>query len=183
MELRQLEYFVAVAEEASFTRAAERVHISQSGVSAQIKALEQELGALLFDRTVRSVRLTAAGEAALEHARAVLAGVGAVRHAVDEVNGLMRGRLRVGMVTGCTIAPLFDALAAFRRAYPLVDLALREDSSDRMAEDVAAGLLDVALLAAPGPMAEDPTTLPIARSVWSRWCRRDIRWPSARRRR
>lgn len=161
MELRQLEYFVAVAEEASFTRAAERVFISQSGVSAQIKALEQELGAPLFDRTARAVRLTPAGEAALDHARAVLAGTAAVRHAVDEVNGLMRGRLRVGMVTGCTIAPLFDALAAFHRAHPLVDLALGEASSEQMADALASGALDVALLAAPGPLVEDATTLPI----------------------
>ena len=70
MELRQLEYFVAVAEEANFTRAAERVHISQSGVSAQIRRLEQQLGAPLFDRSGRVATLTPAGAAALEHARA-----------------------------------------------------------------------------------------------------------------
>src|SRR4026208_1112152 len=73
MELRQLEYFVAVAEEGTFTRAAERVHISQSGVSAQIQQLERELGAPLFERTPRRATLTPAGEAALVHARAVLA--------------------------------------------------------------------------------------------------------------
>ena len=73
MELRQLEYFVAVAEEANFTRAAERVHISQSGVSAQIRQLERELGAELIDRSARTATLTAAGRAALEHARAALA--------------------------------------------------------------------------------------------------------------
>src|SRR4051812_10871326 len=72
MELRQLEYFVAVAEEANFTRAAERVHISQSGVSAQVRALENELGAELFDRSGRSATLTTAGKAALPHARAAL---------------------------------------------------------------------------------------------------------------
>lgn len=69
MELRQLEYFVAVAEERNFTRAAERVHISQSGVSAQIRQLERELGAELFDRSARTVTLTPAGKAALDHAR------------------------------------------------------------------------------------------------------------------
>src|SRR5450432_249985 len=98
MELRQLEYFVAVAEEASFTRAAERVHISQSGVSAQIRQLERELGAPLFDRSGRTTALTAAGEAALRPARAVLASAGTVRQAVGEVLGLIHGRLVVGMV-------------------------------------------------------------------------------------
>src|SRR5688572_18908100 len=102
MELRQLEYFVAVAEEAGFTRAAERVHISQSGVSAQVRALERELGATLFDRSTRAATLTAAGEAALRHARAALQAAEAVRRAVDEVNSVVRGRLVVGMVTACT---------------------------------------------------------------------------------
>ena len=96
MELRQLEYFVAVAEEQNFTRAAERVHISQSGVSAQIRQLERELGAELFDRSARSATLTVAGKAALEHARAALAAAGAVGEAVGDVAELIRGRLTVG---------------------------------------------------------------------------------------
>src|SRR5450432_1442185 len=73
MELRQLEYFIAVAEEANFTRAAERVHISQSGVSAQVRQLERDLGATLIDRSGRTATLTAAGAAALEPARTALA--------------------------------------------------------------------------------------------------------------
>src|ERR1035437_10541963 len=107
MELRQLEYFIAVAEEANFTRAAERVHISQSGVSAQIRQLERELGATLIDRSGRAATVTTAGAAALDPARAALACVDAVRKAVDEVTGLIRGRLTVGMINGCTITPLF----------------------------------------------------------------------------
>src|SRR5258708_38261492 len=98
MELRQLEYFVAVAEEQNFTRAAERVHISQSGVSAQIRQLERELGAELFDRSARTATLTAAGKAALEHARATLAAAGAHGHAVGQVTDRIRGRRPVGMV-------------------------------------------------------------------------------------
>ncbi|MER6788989.1 LysR substrate-binding domain-containing protein [Streptomyces sp. NPDC000658] len=145
MELRQLEYFVAVAEERNFTRAAERVHISQSGVSAQIRQLERELGAELFDRSARTVALTVAGKAALDHARAALAAAGAVGQAVDEVTDLLRGRLTVGMVIGCTLTPLFDALAAFHRAHPAVEIALLEDNSDRLVEQVRAGAVDVAL--------------------------------------
>src|SRR5438045_2127284 len=124
MELRQLEYFIAVAEEANFTRAAERVHISQSGVSAQIRQLERELGAELIDRSTRNAGLTAAGEAALAHARAVVASANAVQQAVGEVTGLIRGRLVIGMVIGCTITPLFDALSAFHVAHPGVELSL-----------------------------------------------------------
>jgi DNA-binding transcriptional LysR family regulator len=145
MELRQLEYFVAVAEERNFTRAAERAHISQSGVSAQIRRLERELGAELFDRSARTVTLTVAGKAALEHARATLAAAGAVGRAVDDVTGLIRGRLIVGMVIGCTLTPLFDALAAFREAHPGVEVSLMEDNSDRLVEGVRAGAVDVAL--------------------------------------
>ncbi|MFJ9124009.1 LysR family transcriptional regulator [Streptomyces sp. NPDC102340] len=148
MEMRQLEYFVAVAEEQNFTRAAERVHISQSGVSAQIRQLERELGAELFDRSSRTVTLTVAGKAALEHARATLAAAGTIGRAVAEVSELIRGRLTVGMVIGCTITPLFDALAAFHEAHPGVELSLLEDGSDRLVEGVRAGDVDLALIGA-----------------------------------
>jgi DNA-binding transcriptional LysR family regulator len=150
MELRQLEYFLAVAEEANFTRAADRVHISQSGVSAQIRALENELGARLFDRSGRVARLTAAGTAALEHARIALDAAADLQRAVDEVNGLVRGRLTVGMVTGCEIPPLFAALAAFHREHPAIELELAENNSDQLIAAVRAGLLDVALVGVPG---------------------------------
>jgi DNA-binding transcriptional LysR family regulator len=146
MELRQLEYFVAVAEEANFTRAAERVRISQSGVSAQIRQLERELGATLIDRSTRTATLTAAGRAALEPARAVLAGVAAVRQAVGEVAGVLRGELTVGMVIGCTVAPFFAALADFHRAHPGVELTLQEENSDRLIAGVRSGALDLALV-------------------------------------
>jgi DNA-binding transcriptional LysR family regulator len=150
MELRQLEYLVAVAEEANFTRAAERVHISQSGVSAQIRALEHDLGATLIDRSGRTATLTTAGSAALQHAHAILASVNALRQAVDDVTGLIRGRLVVGMVTACTVSTLFDALATFHLAHPGVEINLVEDNSDRLIQDVRAGGTDLALIGAPG---------------------------------
>ncbi|WP_079079275.1 LysR family transcriptional regulator [Streptomyces sp. DSM 15324] len=161
MELRQLEYFVAVAEEQNFTRAAERVHISQSGVSAQIRRLERELGAELFDRSARTVTLTVAGKAALGHARAALAAAGAVGQAVGEVTDLIRGRLTVGMVVGCTLTPLFDALAAFHQAHPGVEISLLEDSSDRLVEGVRSGTVDLALIgtATATPQGLDALTL------------------------
>ncbi|MFJ7724033.1 LysR family transcriptional regulator, partial [Rhodococcus erythropolis] len=91
MELRQLEYFVTVVEEANFTRAAERLHVAQPGVSAQVKRLERELGQELLDRSGRTVRLTDAGRAVLPHAYAALAAVQSTRDAVDALNGLVRG--------------------------------------------------------------------------------------------
>ncbi|MDT5200327.1 MAG: hypothetical protein QOH34_1849 [Mycobacterium sp.] len=150
MELRQLQYFVAVAEEANFTRAAQRVHISQSGVSAQIRQLERELGHQLFDRSTRIARLTAAGAAALEPARAALAAASSMQEAVDEVAGLLRGRLSIGMVIGCTIRPLFIAMEKFHRDHPGVEIAVQEGNSDRMIDTVRSGELDVALIGAAG---------------------------------
>ncbi|MET7770276.1 LysR family transcriptional regulator [Nocardia sp. NPDC005366] len=151
MDLRQLEYFIAVAEEQNFTRAAERVHISQSGVSAQIRQLERELGAELFDRSTRIATLTVAGKAALEHARATLAAAKAIGQAVGEVTDLVRGTLTVGMVIGCTVTPLFDALATFHLAHPGVEISLLEDNSERLIDAVRSGTLDLALVGTATP--------------------------------
>jgi DNA-binding transcriptional LysR family regulator len=161
VELRQLEYLIAVAEEENFTRAAERVHISQSGVSAQIRQLESDLGAVLIDRTTRRAGLTGAGAAVLGHARAVLAAVDAMRQAVDEVNGLIRGRLTVGMVTACTVQPLFDILAGFHLAHPGIEMLLVEDASDRLVERVRAGEIDLALIGAAGAAPLGLGALPV----------------------
>ncbi|MEV6602308.1 LysR family transcriptional regulator [Actinoplanes sp. NPDC051346] len=162
MDLRQLEYFVAVAEEANFTRAAARVHITQSGVSAQIRQFEKELGADLFDRSSRMVRLTAAGAAALPHARTALAAAASVRQAIDQVTGLVRGRLRLGMLVGCTAKPLFAALAGFHRAYPRIEIALTEGDSDLLIDGVRAGNLDLALVGAAGELPGELASLTVA---------------------
>ncbi|GLW33437.1 LysR family transcriptional regulator [Actinoplanes regularis] len=154
MDLRQLEYFVAVAETGSFTRAAQRVHITQSGVSAQIKALEHELGAELFLRSGRTARLTEAGSAALRHARAALDSTLGLRDAIDDVKGLIRGRLTIGMVTGCEIAPLFDALAAFHHEHPGIELELAEANSDQLVAGVRAGAFDIVLAGLAGEPPE-----------------------------
>src|ERR1017187_5858429 len=150
MELKQLEYFIAVAEEANFTRAAKRVHISQSGVSAQIRKLELDLGAALIDRSGRTATLTTAGVAALEHARSVFASLDALRQAVNEVTGLIQGRLVVRMITGCTVQGLFDTLADFHRDHPGIAITLVEDNSGPLAERVRSGELDLALIGTAG---------------------------------
>ena len=153
MELRQLEYFVAVAEEGSFTKAAARVHVAQPGVSAQIRRLEQELGETLFDRSGRAVRLTGVGAAFLPYARSALNSVDGARLAVDELAGLVRGRVAVGMVTSCGVLELPDALARFHRADPGVEISLGEDNSDRLLEGVLTGRLDLAFVGIAGDPA------------------------------
>jgi DNA-binding transcriptional LysR family regulator len=153
MELHQLEYFVAVAEEASFTRAASRVHVAQPGVSAQVRRLESELGQRLLDRSGRSVRLTEAGSAVLPFARAALAAVASARLAVDELAGLVRGQVTVGMVSGCALPVLAELLASFHQQYPGVAIALTEDNSDRLMDMLRGGRLDLALIGSAGTEA------------------------------
>ncbi|MHC9294784.1 LysR substrate-binding domain-containing protein [Mycobacterium sp. LTG2003] len=145
MELRQLEYFVAVAEEANFTRAAQRVHVAQPAVSAQIRRLEREFGQQLFDRSRRAVRLTAAGQAALPHARAALAAVADARTAVDELGDLVRGSIAVGTVTAHDF-DMAGLLAEFHTAHPLVGITLGTDDSDALIEGVLSGRLDAAIV-------------------------------------
>ena len=146
MELHQLEYFVAVAEEASFTRAASRVHVAQPGVSAQVRRLESELGQQLLDRSGRSVRLTEVGSAVLPFARAALDAVTNARLAVDDLAGLVRGQVTVGMVSGCALPVLAELLAGFHDRHPGVAIALVEDNSDRLVERLRDGRLDLALI-------------------------------------
>jgi DNA-binding transcriptional LysR family regulator len=146
MELRQLEYFLAVAEEANFTRAAARLHVAQPGVSAQIKRLERELGQELLDRSGRSVRLTEAGEVALPYARAALEAVACARLAVDELTGLVRGHVAVGAVTSHPF-DLPALLAGFHDDHPEVEITLAEANSDRLVDDLRSGRLDAAIIA------------------------------------
>jgi DNA-binding transcriptional LysR family regulator len=150
MELHQLEYFVAVAEEASFTKAADRVHVAQPGVSAQVRRLESELGHRLLDRSGRSVRLTEVGTAVLPFARAALDAVAGARLAVDELAGLVRGQVRVGMVSGCALPILAELLAAFHETYPGVTITLAEDNSDQLISQLNDGRLDLALIGSAG---------------------------------
>ncbi|GAB2887782.1 LysR substrate-binding domain-containing protein [Streptomyces deserti] len=144
MELRHLQHFVAVAEDQHFTRAAERLMVSQSGLSASIRALERELQTPLFVRTTRRVTLTPAGRALLAEAERILAQVRTAHEAVAAVQGVLRGTLTVGTeqcIAGVDAARL---LAAFRRRHPDVEICLRQAGSGALAEEVAAGRLDLA---------------------------------------
>jgi DNA-binding transcriptional LysR family regulator len=152
MELRHLEYFVAVADERSFTRAAARLHVVQSGVSAAIKALERELGAPLLDRTSKRVALTDAGAALLPRARATLDAARAARDAVDDVRGGLRGTLRMGTLTSVALIDVPALLGAFHRAHPEVTLQLTVSTrgSLGLTDALTDGSLDLALVSVPG---------------------------------
>lgn len=145
MELRQLEYFVTVVEERNFTRAAERVRVAQPGVSAQIRKLERELGQELLDRSARSVTLTEVGAAFLPHARAALAAVERARLVVDEMAGLLRGRVAVGTVTSHN-ADLPGLLAGFHQEHPAVEITLAEDTTDRLVDGLRSGRFDAVII-------------------------------------
>lgn len=156
MELRQLRYLVAIVDEGGFTRAAERVRVAQPGVSAQIRQLERELGQELLDRSGRTVRLTEAGAAVLPFARAALQAVTDMKEVSDQLSGLVRGHVRVGMVTSCGVPDLPRLLADFRFSYPGIDITLSEDNADVLIDAVRAGELDLALVALGG---DDPPDL------------------------
>ncbi|MFH9725908.1 LysR family transcriptional regulator [Streptomyces sp. NPDC017254] len=144
MELRHLQHFVAVAEARHFTRAAERLMVSQSGLSASIRALERDLRAPLFVRSTRRVTLTEAGRALLVEAERILTQVRAAHEAVAAVQGVVRGTLSLGSeqcVAGVHVAGL---LATFRRRHPEVEIRLRQEGGLALAEDVAGGRLDLA---------------------------------------
>ncbi len=150
MDLRQLEYFVAVAEERSFTRAAATVYASQPAVSARIGQLERELRQPLLDRSGRTVRLTDVGAAVLPSARAALAAVAELRQIVDEHAGLLRGKVAVGMVASSALSfDLPELLACFHRDHPAVTITLTEAASDHLLASLRDGTLDVAVIASP----------------------------------
>lgn len=145
MELRQLEYFVAVAEERSFTRAAQRERVAQPAVSAQIRRLERQVGQPLFERSSRQVRITQAGMALLPHAKGALTAVRAGQAAVDEVADLVRGSVAIGTVTlhPVDIAAL---MAAFHADHPKIELTLCTDNSDVLLEKLADHTLDAVIV-------------------------------------
>jgi len=152
VELRHLEYFVAVAEELSFTRASRRLHVVQSGVSSAIQGLERELGASLFDRDRHRVTLTEAGRALLPEARATLAAAQAAADAVAEASAGLRGTLTVGTMTSTASIDVPALLAQFHEEHPgvLVRLRVMPGGSADLAREVADGGLDLALLSLPG---------------------------------
>jgi DNA-binding transcriptional LysR family regulator len=146
VELRQLNHFVAVAEELHFTRAATRVHVVQSTLSASISSLEQELGTALLVRNNRRVDLTAAGHALLPDAQRALAAAEDARVAVDSVRGVLRGHLAIGVVQGLGTIDLPALLARYHERYPQIAVTLRRDPIDVLVQATVDGGLDLAFV-------------------------------------
>ncbi|GAA2965894.1 LysR family transcriptional regulator [Actinokineospora diospyrosa] len=149
MELQQMRYVIAVAETSSFTRAAERCLVVQSALSHQIARLERELGAKLFERTSRRVRLTPAGAAFLTAARQCLDAADRAAAEVAAAVGEVRGRLAVGLIPTVAAVDIPRALGEFRQDYPSVRISLRVGASEELVEQVKEGGIDVAFLGLP----------------------------------
>lgn len=147
MDLRHLKYFLAVAETRNFTQAAASCYVAQSALSQQIARLEKDVGAQLFSRTSRSVRLTAAGELLEPLARRILADVDTARAALDALSGLRRGRLRLGLVqTRASSVDLVEVMADYHARYPGIDFHVTNAPSAEMAAAVLTGDLDIAIV-------------------------------------
>jgi LysR family transcriptional regulator, hydrogen peroxide-inducible genes activator len=145
MELNQLRYFVAVAELGSFTRAAERSHVSQPSLSQQIAKLEREMAQPLFERLGRQVKLTEPGRALYERAVGILRGVDEAKSAVCGASGWESGELSVGAIM--TVAPYFlpDIVRTFLRKFPKARLTMRESFTQQIVKDCLSSELDVGL--------------------------------------
>ncbi|MGW4244648.1 LysR family transcriptional regulator [Nocardia sp. NPDC004722] len=146
---RQLQYFIAVAEELSFTRAAQRLHVSQQGLSTQIKQLEHDMEVTLFTRTTRQVELTAAGAVFLKHVREALSGLGFGLEAARAVHRGEHDRLVLGCLEGAALTLTEPILAAFRAAHPEVTVELTHFTYDTPSAGLATGLVDVAFVRRP----------------------------------
>ncbi len=146
MELRQLRYLVALAEEQHFTRAAEREHIAQPALSQQIRRLERELGLALVERTTRRVAMTDAGTLLVARARRILSDVEAARAEMQAVAGVQTGHLTIGAIHTMGPVDISLALAIFHQRHPGVELTVCEQSSEELAEGVRSDELDLAFL-------------------------------------
>jgi DNA-binding transcriptional LysR family regulator len=154
VQLHQLEYLVAVADEGGFTRAADRLRVAQPGVSAQVRKLERELGHPLLDRSGHRVRPTPVGVEVVAAARAALDAVAGVRRVVDDLDGLLRGTVRAGMVGSGPFLDVPGVVADFSVAHPHVVCSLVEQGSGALVDGLRAGRLDVALVGAAGPLPQ-----------------------------
>ncbi len=146
MELRQLRYLVALAEERHFTRAAARAHIAQPALSQQIRRLEEEVGLALVERTTRSVAITDAGELLVARARRILGEVDAARAELQSIAGVQSGHVSVGAMHTMGPVDVSLALAIFHGLHPAVELTVREQSSEELAEMLRVDELDLAFL-------------------------------------
>ncbi|MDR6637005.1 LysR family transcriptional regulator [Paenarthrobacter nitroguajacolicus] len=150
MELRQLRYFLVVADELHFGRAAERLHLTQPPLTVAIRRLETELGVQLFDRTTRRVALTPAGEAFRNRIQAAVMELDDAAGDVASVAAGLSGRIRVGFVSSASYTTIPEAIRAFRELRPRVELALRPLTSGEQFDQLLDGELDLGVVRDPG---------------------------------
>jgi DNA-binding transcriptional LysR family regulator len=155
MELRQIEHFLAVVEQGSFTGAARSASIVQSALSTSIRNLERELGAVLFERTTRRVRLSEAGRAFLPAARRVLSEAGAAADAVHAVAGLAQGRVAIGTIQWLGPVDLPAELSEFHRLHPGIQISVWNSPVRTLLDQLRGGELDLAYLASDRPFSDD----------------------------
>lgn len=172
MELRQLEYFVAVAADLNFSRAAERIHVVQSALSASVSRLEKELGVELFDRSKRQIALTPAGEVFLQHARDVMHTAARARSSVEDHRGQLTGTVTLGTLMSWGALDLPAALEEFRRLHPLVTVRLRQSltGSAGHLDAIANGQMDLALVSVPSPPSEQIALLKLTQEPMVLMC-------------
>ncbi len=162
--MQQLAYFVAVAQERHFTRAAELLGVAQPTLSKQVRVLEAELGTPLFDRVRGNITLTHAGELLAPLARRILSDVETARRQVLELAGVRRGRVRLGATPSLMTGLLADVLATFRRGFPDIELQVQESGSNDLVQHLGGGDLDLALVIVPRRLSERGlVTTPIIR--------------------
>src|ERR1700682_2190119 len=166
VELHQLRYFIAVADQRPFTKAARELSVAQPSVSKQIRRLEDELGAPLFHRMRGNVALTPAGEALLPLARRVLADVAGAESEVQGLPGMRRGRLSVGATPSLSTTLVPAALARYHQSYPGIELVLHEAGSRDLVGELEHGVLDVALVILPVHHDNPETNTLLRGEVW-----------------
>ena len=161
MELRVLEYFVAIADTGSITAAAARCHVAQPSITQRLKGLEAELGEELFIRGPRGVVLTDAGRALEPSARAAVGAVAGAKQAFSRRKGLLTGTLRIGVVEGLEESVVPGILGRFHREHPGLDIELTGGTSPILIDAVSTGRLDVAIIARPSSLPDPLETMPL----------------------
>lgn len=185
MDVRQARYFTTVAEEGSFTAAAELLAMSQPGLSTQIRALEKSIGHVLLERSGRPVRLTDAGAALLPFAQALVDAADAADARARDLDATLIGTVSIGSVATSPVPAMFDFIQAFTAQFPAVRVTLVEDTTPELLDRLDHGRLDLAVVGSPAPLQRDSVLLadePLAAFVPEKHHlsrRRTLDWPTA----
>ncbi|MFA5700300.1 MAG: LysR family transcriptional regulator [Desulfuromonas sp.] len=155
MDLRQLRFFLEVARCGSFTRATERLHISQPALSIAIRKLEEELEVRLFNRRDRKITLTAEGEVLARHAREIQRKVTLARQELADLRGLLKGEVRIGLTPMLSSCFLPKIISAFKQRYPALQISISGDSAWNLSRQIEQGKIDMGIIAGPVPEGFD----------------------------